>query len=75
MRQKLGIAQALAGEPPILLLDEPTANLDQESAEALRALLRQRAAEGATVLVATHLKEDAQLLCTRILRVENGGAA
>lgn len=74
MRQKLGIAQALAGEPPILLLDEPTANLDQESAEALRTLLRRRAAEGATVLVATHLKEDAQLLCTRILRVENGGA-
>ena len=72
MKQKLGIAQALAGEPGILLLDEPTANLYQASAAALRDLLRQRAAEGATVLVATHLREDAETLCTRILQVEAG---
>lgn len=73
MKQKLGIAQALAGEPPILLLDEPTANLDQIAARELRDLLRRRADRGATVLVATHLREDAETLCTRILHVENGG--
>jgi ABC-2 type transport system ATP-binding protein len=61
MRQRLGIAAALLGDPQVLLLDEPANGLDPAGAAWLRALLRTKASEGRTVLVASHvLSEIAQ---------------
>jgi ABC-2 type transport system ATP-binding protein len=61
MRQRLGIAAALLGDPQVLLLDEPANGLDPAGAAWLRALLRTQASEGRTVLVASHvLSEIAQ---------------
>jgi ABC-2 type transport system ATP-binding protein len=54
MRQRLGIAGALLGDPPILILDEPTIGLDPEGMQWLRETLRRLAAEGRTVFVSSH---------------------
>ena len=54
MRQRLGIAGALLGDPPILILDEPTIGLDPEGLQWLRETLRRLAAEGRTVFVSSH---------------------
>ncbi|GAA4656772.1 ABC transporter ATP-binding protein [Streptomyces youssoufiensis] len=55
MRQRLGIAAALLGDPPVLMLDEPTNGLDPEGIVWIRELLRRLAADGRTVLVSSHL--------------------
>ena len=61
MRQRLGLASALIGDPPILILDEPANGLDPEGVRWLRDLLRQLAVQGRTVLVSSHvLAEVAQ---------------
>ena len=54
MRQRLGIAQALIGEPRLLLFDEPTSGLDPASREQVYATIERLRAEGATVLISTH---------------------
>jgi ABC-2 type transport system ATP-binding protein len=58
MRQRLGLAAALLGDPEILILDEPTNGLDPDGVRWLRALIRQLAAEGRTVLVSSHLLSE-----------------
>jgi ABC-2 type transport system ATP-binding protein len=58
MRQRLGLAAALLGDPGILVLDEPTNGLDPEGVRWLRTLLRQLAGEGRTVLVSSHLLSE-----------------
>ncbi|MET9696673.1 ATP-binding cassette domain-containing protein [Streptomyces sp. NPDC006529] len=58
MRQRLGIAAALLGDPGVVLLDEPTNGLDPEGIIWIRELLRQLAAEGRTVLVSSHLMAE-----------------
>lgn len=58
MRQRLGIAAALLGDPPVLLLDEPSNGLDPEGISWLRTLLRDLAREGRTVLVSSHLMNE-----------------
>jgi ABC-2 type transport system ATP-binding protein len=55
MRQRLGIAGALLGDPPVLLFDEPVNGLDPEGIRWIRGLLRSLAAEGRAVLVSSHL--------------------
>ncbi|MFI1357947.1 ABC transporter ATP-binding protein [Streptomyces sp. NPDC020898] len=58
MRQRLGIAAALLGDPPVLLLDEPSNGLDPEGIIWIRELLRRLAREGRTVLVSSHLMNE-----------------
>jgi ABC-2 type transport system ATP-binding protein len=58
MRQRLGLAAALLGDPEILVLDEPTNGLDPEGVRWLRALMRELAGEGRTVLVSSHLLSE-----------------
>jgi ABC-type multidrug transport system ATPase subunit len=66
MRRKLLLARALLHRPRLLLLDEPTANLDAHSAGLVRGLLRELAAEGGTVLLTTHNLEQAEGVCDRV---------
>ena len=58
MRQRLGLAVALLGDPEILILDEPTNGLDPDGVRWLRGVIRQLAAEGRTVLVSSHLLSE-----------------
>ncbi|GLX93700.1 ATP-binding cassette domain-containing protein [Herbidospora sp. NBRC 101105] len=60
MRQRLGIAAALLGDPPVLLFDEPFNGLDPEGIVWIRGLLRSLAADGRTVLVSSHLMSELQ---------------
>jgi putative ABC transport system ATP-binding protein len=58
-QQRVGLARALAGDPEVLIADEPTSNLDPQTADVVASMLRERHTRGATVLVASH---DPQLL-------------
>ena len=70
--QRVAIARALAVDPPLLLLDEPTASLDSGRRTELRDLLRGLSREGRTLVVATHDEEFARTCATRVLRVSQG---
>jgi ABC-2 type transport system ATP-binding protein len=72
MAQRLGIAAALLGDPPILLLDEPVNGLDPEGVHWLRSLLRRYAAEGRTVLVSSHLMAETALVADRLVVINRG---
>ncbi len=67
MRQKLALARALLHEPKILLLDEPTAGLDPESAKSVREFIAELKGEGRTILLCTHNLPEAERLCDRIV--------
>jgi len=69
-RQRVGLAQALLGQPAVLVLDEPTVGLDPMQAVELRALLRTLA--GATVLLSTHNLAEASALCSRVVILSRG---
>lgn len=73
--QRVAIARALAVGPRVLLMDEPTASLDQARRGDLAATLRQLAAEGCTLLVASHDEEFVRACASRILTMENGRMA
>jgi ABC-type multidrug transport system ATPase subunit len=66
MRRKLLLARALLHEPRILYLDEPTANLDIHSAEIVHRILRERVANGATVVLTTHDMDEVEKICDRV---------
>ena len=70
--QRVAIARALAIEPPVLLMDEPTASLDPARRGDLAATLRQLATEGRTIVIATHDAEFARACTHRVLAVEEG---
>jgi ABC-type multidrug transport system ATPase subunit len=71
MRQRLGIAQAVAGDPQLIIVDEPTAGLDPEERHRFYRLLAELA-ERRTVLLSTHIVEDVAVLCPRFAVIRNG---
>ncbi len=72
MRQRLALAAALLGDPRVLVLDEPANGLDPEGIAWLRRLLRDRAAQGRTVLVSSHLLAEAQQLVDHVVIIHRG---
>jgi ABC-2 type transport system ATP-binding protein len=72
MRQRLGIAAAMLGDPSVLILDEPANGLDPEGIRWMRELLQGLAAEGRTVLVSSHLLSEMQALAENVVIVANG---
>jgi ABC-2 type transport system ATP-binding protein len=72
MRQRLGIATAMIGDPGVLVLDEPANGLDPEGIRWMRELLRGLAADGRTVLVSSHLLTEMQSLADDVVIVANG---
>ena len=74
-RRRLDLAVALAGDPPLLLLDEPTTGLDPEGRDDLWALVRRRVEEGVTVLLTTHYLEEAEAYADRFAILHRGRVA
>ncbi len=72
MRQRLGIAQALLGEPDVLMLDEPTNGLDPPGQRELRTLFRRLANGGTTVFVSSHLLAEVEAMCDRVAVLHRG---
>jgi ABC-2 type transport system ATP-binding protein len=66
MKQKLALARALIHEPKLLFMDEPTANLDPESAKTVRDFILEVKKQGRTIFLNTHNLEEAQRICDRI---------
>jgi ABC-2 type transport system ATP-binding protein len=72
MRQRLALAQALLGDPPVLVLDEPANGLDPAGIAWLRGLLRSFAAEGRTVLVSSHVLSEVQQTVDDVVVISRG---
>ncbi len=72
MQQRLGIAQALVGSPPVLLLDEPTSALDPAGRRTVRALLEELRAREIGVLLNSHLLSEVELVCDRVVILSHG---
>src|SRR2546423_7457657 len=72
MRQRLGIAQALIGEPELIIVDEPTAGLDPEERVRFHNLLSETASDSAVVILSTHIVSDVSNLCGRMAIIRQG---
>ncbi|MEU8352789.1 MULTISPECIES: ABC transporter ATP-binding protein [unclassified Streptomyces] len=72
MRQRLGVAAALLGDPPVLILDEPANGLDPEGIVWIRGLMRRLAGEGRTVLVSSHLMTETALAADHLVVLGRG---
>jgi ABC-2 type transport system ATP-binding protein len=72
MKQRILIAQAIMERPEIIMLDEPTNALDEQGVEEIRKVIMQEKERGAIVLLASHNKEDIELLADNVFRIDNG---
>jgi len=72
MKQRLGVAAALLGEPDLLILDEPTNGLDPSGMADMRELVRRLANQGKTVLLSSHLLGEVQQICDRVGVIDGG---
>lgn len=70
-RQRLGLAQALVGDPPVLILDEPTAGLDPKQIVEIRQLIKDLAPEH-TILLSTHILPEVSMVCERVIIIHQG---
>jgi len=70
-RQRVGIAQALVGNPPVLILDEPTVGLDPSQIVEIRSLLR-KLGKRHTVILSTHILSEVQIVCDRVIVIHEG---
>ncbi|GGH47221.1 ABC transporter ATP-binding protein [Mangrovimonas yunxiaonensis] len=72
MKQRLAIASALLNDPEILILDEPTNGLDPQGIHQIRSLIKQIAANGTTILLASHLLDEVEKVCTHVVVLRKG---
>ena len=72
MQQRLGIAQAMVGQPKLLLLDEPTSALDPAGRRVVRGLLEELRRRGTAVLLNSHLLSEVELVCDHVVIVDHG---
>lgn len=72
MKQRLAIASALLGDPQVLILDEPTNGLDPEGIAEVRTLIRQVAQSGKTIIMASHLLDEVEKVCTHVAILRKG---
>ncbi len=70
-KQRVGLAQALLHDPPVLVLDEPTDGLDPNQKHEVRTLIQQMAA-AKTVILSTHILEEVEAICTRLIIISRG---
>ena len=71
-KQRVGLAQALMGQPELLVLDEPTTGLDPNQLTEIRALIRQEAGEQRIILLSTHILQEVEALCDRVIIINHG---
>ena len=72
MKQRLAIASALLNEPEILILDEPTNGLDPQGIHHIREIIKQIAANGTTILLASHLLDEVEKVCSHVVVLRKG---
>ncbi len=72
MKQRLAIASALLNDPEILILDEPTNGLDPQGIHQIRELIKQIAGQGTTILLASHLLDEVEKVCTHVVILRKG---
>lgn len=72
MKQRLAIAAALIGNPEVLILDEPTNGLDPQGIAEIRNLIKKIAKQGLTIVLASHLLDEVQKVCTHVVVLEKG---
>ena len=70
-RQRVGLAQAMTGNPELLILDEPTTGLDPNQLEDIRALIREMGKDR-TVILSTHILQEVKQMCTRVIIINHG---
>ena len=70
-RQRVGLAQAMIGNPELLILDEPTTGLDPNQLEDIRALIREMGKDR-TVILSTHILQEVKQMCTRVIIINHG---
>lgn len=72
MKQRLAIAAALVNQPDLLILDEPTNGLDPQGIHQIRELIIEIAKKGTTILLASHLLDEVEKVCTHVIVLKNG---
>ena len=72
MKQRLAIASALLNDPEILILDEPTNGLDPQGIHEIRKIIRDIASKGTTILLASHLLDEVEKVCTHVVVIRKG---
>ncbi|KJD34948.1 ABC transporter ATP-binding protein [Tamlana sedimentorum] len=72
MKQRLAIASALLNDPEILILDEPTNGLDPQGIHQIREIIKQIAAQGTTILLASHLLDEVEKVCSHVVVLRKG---
>jgi ABC-2 type transport system ATP-binding protein len=72
MKQRLAIASTLLGNPKIVILDEPTNGLDPEGISEIRQLIKQLAKEGKTIILASHLLDEVEKVCSHVAILKKG---
>ena len=72
MRQRLGIAKALVNDPEVVILDEPTANLDPQGVSDYRRIIREISGSDKAVLVSSHILSEVSKVCTRVGIMQKG---
>lgn len=72
MRQRLGIAQALMEDPDILILDEPMNALDSTGVDEMRNVFLKMKEQGKLILIASHIREDMEVLCDEVYEMREG---